>query len=63
MSAASTAVARITFGLLVTYSSVRFWHNGWIETLYLAPDHHLTYRGFDWVRPLPAGVDARRRRG
>jgi vitamin K-dependent gamma-carboxylase len=55
VSAASTAVARITFGLLVAYSSIRFWHNGWIDTLYLAPDHHLTYRGFEWVRPLPAG--------
>ncbi len=54
VSAASTAFARIAFGLVVAYSSVRFWQKGWIESLYLAPAHHLTYRGFDWVRPLPA---------
>jgi hypothetical protein len=25
-----------------------------VDTLYLDPEHHLTYRGFEWVEPLPA---------
>ena len=25
-----------------------------MESLYLAPEYHLTYRWFTWVRPLPA---------
>lgn len=52
--AASVAVARIVFGAMVAYSSVRFLAKGWVDSLYLAPEHHLTYRGFEWVRPLPA---------
>jgi vitamin K-dependent gamma-carboxylase len=50
----SVAAFRIAFGLLVSYSSVRFLARGWVERLYLAPANHLTYAGFDWVRPLPA---------
>lgn len=48
------AVFRVLFGLLGAYSAVRFLFKGWVESLYLAPDHHLTYAWFTWVRPLPA---------
>jgi hypothetical protein len=37
----------------VAGSAVRFVAKGWVETFYLAPAHHLTYTGFDWVRPWP----------
>ena len=30
----------------------RFWANGWIEKLYIAPKFHFSYYGFDWVQPL-----------
>ena len=50
----SAAVFRIVFGLVVAGSSVRFVAKGWVDTLYLAPAHHLTYTGFEWVRPWPA---------
>ena len=33
-------------------SLVRFWSYGWIEKLYLEPDFHFTFYGFEWVRPL-----------
>jgi hypothetical protein len=49
----SVAAFRVAFGALVCWSSVRFLARGWVEQLYLAPAHHLTYAGFDWVRPLP----------
>lgn len=49
----SVAAFRIAFGALVCFSSLRFLVRGWVDRLYLAPANHLTYAGFDWVRPLP----------
>ena len=54
MAADSVAVFRIVFGLVVAGSSLRFLLKGWVDTLYLAPAHHLTYVGFEWVQPWPA---------
>lgn len=54
VAADSLAVFRIGFGLLVAFSSLRFLAKGWVDTLYLAPENHLTYRWFGWVAPLPA---------
>lgn len=53
VAADSLAVFRIGFGLLVAFSSLRFLAKGWVDTLYLAPENHLTYRWFGWVAPLP----------
>lgn len=46
-------VHRVLFGLLGAFSAARFLANGWVESLYLAPEHHLTYPWATWVRPLP----------
>ena len=46
------AVFRIGFGLLMCYSIIRFWRKGWIKTLYLDPNFHFSYYGFEWVKPL-----------
>ena len=54
VSASSTIAFRIAFGTLIAFSSIRFLARGWVEELYLAPAHHLTYPGLGWVRPLPA---------
>jgi len=54
VAADSVAVFRIGFGLVAVYSSVRFLAKGWVDRLYLAPEHHLTYLGFGWVQPWPA---------
>jgi vitamin K-dependent gamma-carboxylase len=53
VAAASTAVHRILLGALCAYSAARFLAKGWVESLYLAPEHHLTFPWFTWVRPLP----------
>jgi len=37
-------------------SVVRFWHNGWIDKLYIQPDFFFSYRGFEWVKPLGDGT-------
>ena len=50
----SSAAFRVCFGLLAAFSSARFLARGWVDILYLAPEHHLTYPGFGWVRPWPA---------
>lgn len=54
VAADSVAVFRIAYGLLVAYGSIRFLARGWVDALYLEPAHHLTYPGFEWVRPLAA---------
>ena len=46
------AIFRVLFGLLMLISIIRFWHNGWIETVYINPDFHFKYYGFEWVKSL-----------
>ena len=53
VSSASTSVYRVLLGVLVAFSAARFVGKGWVEQLYLAPEHHVTYTWFPWVRPLP----------
>jgi hypothetical protein len=35
------------------FGALRVLLKGWVETLYIQPDFHFTYLGFDWVKPLP----------
>ena len=48
------AFFRVAMGVLGAFSAARFLAKGWVEALYLAPEHHLTYPWVPWVRPLPA---------
>ena len=50
--AAPLAVFRLFFGFMMFASIVRFWLNGWIEKLYIAPKFFFSYYGFEWVKPL-----------
>lgn len=52
--AASVAAFRIGFGLLISIAAIRFLANGWVQTLYAEPAHHLRYRSFEWVPIGPA---------
>ncbi len=52
VSLAPLATFRITFGLLMFGSLLRFWARGWIESSYVTPAFHFTYWGFGWVQPL-----------
>jgi hypothetical protein len=51
---ASLAVCRIAIGLTGAVSIGRLFANGWIETLYVAPQHHLRFPGLAWVPVPPA---------
>lgn len=51
-SAAPLAVFRIVLGTLLFVGVLRFWWNGWIESLYISPRYHFTFYGFEFVRPL-----------
>lgn len=53
LPASSFIAFRIAFGLLVAIGQIRFLARGWVDEFYLSPTHHLTYPGFEWVRPLP----------
>lgn len=50
--AAPLTVFRIAFGLLLFGSIVRFWANGWIHDLYIAPEYFFPFYGFEFVKPL-----------
>src|SRR5690349_9807944 len=43
---------RIGFGLLMFFSTLRFWWRGWVDTVYISPNFHFTYWGFEWVQPF-----------
>jgi hypothetical protein len=51
-SAAPLVVFRIGLGLMLFISTVRFWANGWIESLYISPKYYFPYYGFEFVVPL-----------
>ncbi|MDG5493003.1 HTTM domain-containing protein [Psychroserpens sp. SPM9] len=51
-SAAPLAVFRVLFGLMMCFSIIRFWYHGWIEKLYIAPNFHFKYYGFEWLKSL-----------
>lgn len=52
--AAPLAVFRIIFGLMMLGGTLRFAYNGWIDSLYIKPQFHFTYYGFEWVKALSA---------
>ncbi|MEM1333015.1 MAG: HTTM domain-containing protein [Actinomycetota bacterium] len=51
--AGSYVAFRVAFGVLIAIGQLRFVLRGWVEEFLLAPEVHLTYPGFAWVRPLP----------
>jgi hypothetical protein len=47
------AAFRVLFGLLMAWSSLRFFWNGWITEFFVRPKLHLKYWGFAWVQAWP----------
>ena len=48
----SLAVVRIVLGLLGVASALRLINRGWVDSLLVAPTHHLSYSAMSWV-PVP----------
>jgi len=46
------AVFRIGFGLMMLYSIMRFYFMGWIDKVYVKPNFHFKYYGFEWIPEL-----------
>lgn len=53
VDAASVAVFRILFGLVLLGGLVRFIAEGWVEVLYVEPQFFFKYWGFSWVTVWP----------
>lgn len=51
-SSTPLAVFRFLFGLLMFAGMLRFALLGWIDKLYIQPEFHFSYYGFEWVKPL-----------
>ncbi|MXW31288.1 MAG: hypothetical protein F4X54_08725 [Chloroflexi bacterium] len=64
VNGASAAAFRIAFGALGVIAAIRFAVRGWIDELYIAPEHNFTYSGFWWVLTprCPSAVPAARPR-
>ncbi len=45
--------ARLVFGALMIVEVARYFGHGWIGTLFIEPEFHFGYYGFEWVRPWP----------
>jgi len=56
-SIAPLAVFRVLFGFIMLVSIIRFTAKGWIKTLYIDPQFYFTFYGFEWVKPLGAGMN------
>lgn len=52
VEAASLAVFRILFGIMMFISIIRFWSYGWIDKLYIQPKYFFSYYGFEWAKPI-----------
>lgn len=52
VSIAPLVTFRIAFGLLMFLSTLRFWWRGWVDSVYVKPQFHFTYMGFEWVQPF-----------
>jgi hypothetical protein len=52
VSIAPLVTFRIGFGLLMFFSTLRFWWRGWVDTVYISPPFHFTYWGFEWIQPF-----------
>jgi hypothetical protein len=50
--AAPLAIFRITIGVMLLLSIIRFWGNGWISTLYVKPLYFFPFYGFEFIKPL-----------
>ena len=50
---ASLVFFRLAFGGILLWEVWRYFANGWINSLYIAPAFHFTYYGFEWVKPWP----------
>lgn len=50
---APLVVFRIIFGALMLFGVLRFISKGWVAELYINPQFHFTFYGFDWIKVLP----------
>jgi hypothetical protein len=55
-SIAPLVLLRITFGLLMFASTLRFILKGWVHQMYIAPKIYFPYYGFEWVKAFPSEV-------
>lgn len=53
VDAASLAVFRVSFGLIMLWEVSRYFGKGWIEKNYVKPQWFFKYYGFEWIQPWP----------
>lgn len=56
VSIAPLALFRISFGLVLFVSMLRFISKGWVRTQYIQPKYFFHFYGFEWVHSYNAGT-------
>lgn len=49
---APLALLRFSFGVLMFFALLRSLLNGWVYELYIQPEFHFSFYGFEWVKPF-----------
>lgn len=53
IDAASVAVFRVLFGVIMVWEVLRYTTKGWVADYYIEPDFQFKYIFFEWVEPWP----------
>jgi hypothetical protein len=56
VSVAPLFFLRVSFGMIMLYSHIRFWFLGWIEEHFSGSAYYFKYYGFEWVEPASLTV-------
>ena len=55
VDAASLAVFRVAYGVVLVWEVLRYLSYGWVSEYYMEPDFHFRYIYFEWVEPWAGG--------
>ncbi|MGV7221099.1 MAG: HTTM domain-containing protein [Nitrospinales bacterium] len=53
IDASSLGLFRFLFGILMLWSSLKYFYLGWVKQIYVGRKFHFTFDWFPWLSPLP----------
>ncbi|MGV7221096.1 MAG: HTTM domain-containing protein [Nitrospinales bacterium] len=53
VDASSLGIFRFIFGMLMVWSTLKYFYSGWIKDSYIDQNFLFTYEWFPWISPLP----------
>ncbi|MGV7221097.1 MAG: HTTM domain-containing protein [Nitrospinales bacterium] len=53
VDASSLSIFRFLFGIIMVWSTLKYFYRGWIKYNYIDQNFYFTYEWFHWIAPLP----------